>query len=281
MTGRDTGRNRPVLITGCQRSGTTLLHLILNSHPEIRGVDESEFDDAAREEYLRAPEYGPVVSFKLPRVAWNAAYISGFPGVRTVWCVRDPRDVVSSMLRLRLPLDEGPTAVSWAAHPHGAEYELHFALPAARGRGPGWRRDGLRSRFERLRRIPPAERSRDDQVFLAALCWQVKNQLYFRHVPSIEMHLVHYEHLVRDPETTLCGVLRAIGVDWHDRVLRHHRLHRGTSIGGTDNTRPIDAGNTGKWEGELSARELQTVVSLCAGTAARFGYSLAAGSQAG
>jgi len=264
------GLNRPVVITGCQRSGTTLVHLILDSHPDIRSVDEAEFEDARRDDYLRSPEFGPVVSLKLPRVAWNAEYIRSFPDVRTIWCVRDPRDVVSSMLRLQLPM-AGGEAVSWAAHPHGAEYELHFALPRLSS-GPSLFGDRRQRRFRRLRRTPPAERSREDQVFLAALCWQVKNQLFFRNRESLEMQLLRYERLVREPEAALREVLRAIGVAWDDRVLQHHRLHRGVSIGGTDNTRPIDADNTGKWEGELSVEELKTVESLCAATAAEFGY---------
>jgi hypothetical protein len=266
------GLNRPVVITGCQRSGTTLLHLILDSHPEIRSVDEDRYEDSRRDEYLGSPAYGPVVSFKLPRVAWNADFIRGFPDVRTIWCVRDPRDVVSSMLRLRLPLADG-AEVSWAAHPHGAEYELHFALPRLSA-GVSRFLDGRRRRFQRLRRTPPAERSREQQLLLAALCWQVKNELFFRNRAVLDMHLLRYERLVREPEATLREVLRAIGVEWDDRVLEHHRLHRGTSIGGTDNTRPIDAGNTGKWEGELSPREVATVVSVCEGTAAKFGYAL-------
>jgi hypothetical protein len=31
---------KAIFITGCQRSGTNLLNLILDSHPQIKGVDE-------------------------------------------------------------------------------------------------------------------------------------------------------------------------------------------------------------------------------------------------
>ena len=31
-----------IIILGCQRSGTTLTYLILNSHPQIKGIDETE-----------------------------------------------------------------------------------------------------------------------------------------------------------------------------------------------------------------------------------------------
>ena len=32
--------NRTIMITGCQRSGTNLMNLILDSHPQVQGVDE-------------------------------------------------------------------------------------------------------------------------------------------------------------------------------------------------------------------------------------------------
>ena len=34
-------KNKPILVLGCQRSGTTLLNLILDSHPQIHGFDET------------------------------------------------------------------------------------------------------------------------------------------------------------------------------------------------------------------------------------------------
>jgi hypothetical protein len=265
--------NRPIVITGCQRSGTTLLHLILDSHPHIHSVDEADFDDRSRDSYLHGPEFGPVVSFKLPRVAWNVDFIRRLPGARTIWCIRDPRAVVSSMLRLQLDLDDGEP-IAWAAHPHGAEYELHFVLRSM-SRAARLSHLRLARQFQRIRRTPPRERDREQQVFLAALCWRLKNQLFLRHGTAVKMHLVRYEQLVREPDSTLRQVLDIIGVEWNDRVLQHHRLHRGVSIGGTDNTRSIDTASTGKWAYELSAGELDVIATLCSGTARSYDYSLA------
>lgn len=58
--------NQPILITGCQRSGTTMLNLILDSHPKITGVDEMEFRNENLPHYLSHINYHPFVVFKLP-----------------------------------------------------------------------------------------------------------------------------------------------------------------------------------------------------------------------
>ena len=47
-----TMNNRPIIITGSQRSGTTLLNLILDSHPQIHGVDEMQFRNNTLQQYL-------------------------------------------------------------------------------------------------------------------------------------------------------------------------------------------------------------------------------------
>ena len=61
--------NTPIIITGCQRSGTTLLHLILDSHPEVRGMDEWEVKADLFYEYLTLPRYASCIAMKLPKVA--------------------------------------------------------------------------------------------------------------------------------------------------------------------------------------------------------------------
>jgi hypothetical protein len=115
--------NRPILITGCQRSGTTLLHLVLDSHPDITGIDELDFGKVPLSEYLNSPRYHPCVSFKLPVASYEAAFIKTIPGIKVVWCIRDPRDVVVSMLELTLKISENAT-LPWVVHPGGAGSEI-------------------------------------------------------------------------------------------------------------------------------------------------------------
>ncbi|MGI8860438.1 MAG: sulfotransferase family protein [Rubrobacteraceae bacterium] len=125
-----------VFVGGCPRSGTTLVQLMLDSHPDVCGgpefdrvpdivalrdrlrasVDSGRIsvyrskEDVDREigqlvERLLAPYAGErgckVVSEKTP---WNVLIFRElseiFPEARFIFCVRDPRAVVASMLRV-------------------------------------------------------------------------------------------------------------------------------------------------------------------------------------
>ncbi len=99
--------NKPILITGCQRSGTTLLHLILDSHPRIHSIDESGYAADKVDDYLENPDFHPFVSLKLPRFASNLACLTrNLSELKVLWCIRDPRDVIASMVNLHLKLSE-------------------------------------------------------------------------------------------------------------------------------------------------------------------------------
>ncbi len=81
--------NQIILITGCQRSGTTLLHLILDSHPEVHGIDEMQFNMQRMVEYINSPGLAPCVSFKLPVASHALRFIESLPDRKILWCVRD------------------------------------------------------------------------------------------------------------------------------------------------------------------------------------------------
>ena len=266
--------NRPIVITGCQRSGTTLLNLVLDSHPDVTGVDEMDFYKASLSEYLSSPRFHPCVSFKLPQSTYEAATIkSAMPGVKVLWCIRDPRDVVLSMMRLMLESAEGPP-LPWLAHPVGARNDIENGVRVLRQTMGG----ELAAHVETYRGIagkPAAAWSREDSVLVGALCWRLKQELLAGFdAAGIPCRVVRFEDLVGDPGRTIRGALQFIGLPWHENVLRHHLLHTGVSVGGTVNTRPIDGANTGKWADAFDARALAIIRTVCAGSAARHGYAL-------
>src|SRR5262249_33105358 len=107
-----------VLQVGCQRSGTTLLHLILDSHRQIESFDENRFD--LFKQYVSVPQkpisQAPVIAFKLPFVSnpWNPniEFLSRAPGrPKYLLITRHVFDVVTSMCRLKLPVNA--TEIDW------------------------------------------------------------------------------------------------------------------------------------------------------------------------
>lgn len=262
----------PILITGSQRSGTTMLHLILDSHPAIRGIDEDRFDEAALSDYLSDAGACTHASFKLPDYVHAVHKTRRWPGLKVLFCVRDPRDVVNSMLTLALPL--GPYSLPWIAHPYGGALQIYFCATTLAGH---LRKEmaTLLGDYPGIAVVPPAVRNQEQNVYCAALCWQLVTRLLpVYRAAGMPVGVVPYERLVLNPELLLREVMTFLDLPFDDALLRHHELHTGRSIGDTDNERPIDSRSIGKWRKYLSAHDLRVIESLCAGTAAEFGYDL-------
>ena len=287
--------NTPIFITGCQRSGTTLLHLILDSHPQIRGLDEWEVQEALFDQFLTDPQYHPCVAFKLPKVAHLAPALRCIPGVKMLWCVRDPRDVVTSMLKLKQKKGAGtrdqvlwslqypvkalktlltakslPVALSWASISAVPEIQNTVTALHQRKVFP----DDLAEREEQFRQISqkhPLRRSHADQVLLGAFCWRVKQEMFHACCQGKdEFHVVRYEPLVQQPQAEITKILEFLNLPWRDDVLRHHTLHAGVSVGQTENTRPIDSANREKWKGFLSDEDLAIIKQVCGARLSEF-----------
>jgi len=264
--------NKPILITGCQRSGTTLLSLILDSHPRIRSIDEMDYRPRRFAEYLQQPDYHPNVAFKLPGYAHAVKSFADIPESRVIWCIRDPRDVVLSMVRLQLGFEQ--RTVSWVHHPLGADREIQRSLSGADKLSD----KKLTAYLEKYRQInskPPAARNHKESIFTGALCWTLKNRLLDEYKKDgVPYYILRYEDLLADSRGTVGSMLEFLGLPWHDNVLRHHQLHSGQSVGGTDNSRQIDVANKGKWKREFSREDLAIIRSLCSDVAQKHGYQL-------
>ena len=265
--------NRPIFITGCQRSGTTLLSLILDSHPQIRGIDEMEFTGSRFSEYLDDPGYHPNVMLKLPNYSHHVKSFRELPTSRVIWCIRDPRDTVLSMISLKLSFD-GQLSVPWTSHPLGADREIQHCS-AFLSNGYKDNLDACLETYQKIRRKPPTARNRKESIYTGALCWKLKNTLLEAYEKEgISHYVIRYEDLVCNPKKAVGMILEYLDLPWHDDVLRHHELHNSRSVGGTVDSRRIDAASIGKWKNNLSKKELSIIQSLCSDVAQKFGYHL-------
>jgi hypothetical protein len=188
----------PIFIVGCQRSGTTLLRLMLDSHPDISCGPETRFlSDLAKITTLhwtRMSNFGfdkdywhrSIAQFfetiqrdyaasrgktrwadKTPRYALTLGFLDQlFPSCQVVHVIRDGRDVVAS---------------------HRHRFGYRSAVKAAEK----WPRY-IRAAREAGARLGP-ERYRE----------------------------VRYEALVADPKGTMQELLDFLGEPWDDAVLHH------------------------------------------------------------
>ena len=101
------------LITGCQRSGTTLVAMALEAHALIEIVEENDtrfhVDGIVTRELDLEAVSGQVASdrrmigYKAPRDTHRIDEVTRiFPLVRVVWVERELRQTVSSMLILKI-----------------------------------------------------------------------------------------------------------------------------------------------------------------------------------
>jgi hypothetical protein len=133
---RCTGAAQHVFLLGFPRSGTTLLEVILEGHPQIASLEENESMIDAVDEFMRRPEdlsrfaLAPVASLERLRTAyWRHVAAAGtdvkgkvfvdknplntlklplisrlFPDARVLFACRDPRDIVLSCFRHRFTM---------------------------------------------------------------------------------------------------------------------------------------------------------------------------------
>jgi hypothetical protein len=255
-------------IAGCQRSGTTLVRLILESHPAVSCFDE----DLGYELLLRPQSWRArhllrrcatkLVGFKVPRFTeqllddrlrdpdYGSSPNFYRPGQRILFLHRDVRDVVASMLRLRQP-----DGTMWID------------------------RYGRRILGARMRETTFATRYADaiDRVntcgstphMIAALYWRYKSEAYFDyHDAGLPVLGLRYERLVTQPRQQLGSILGFLGVAWDDHVLLHHTMPHGERradrrvMGGTDPERPIDHVSVGRFSDVLGAAEVKEIMAI-------------------
>ena len=262
-----------ILITGCQRSGTTLLHLILDSHPENTGINENDFRFHHFNSYLYAPHLPPHVSFKLPRYAPIFPFIRGLPGLKLLWCIRNPLDVIYSMITLKIAYGRN-MEIAWAAHPETARAEIYNCYWVL---SDDAKRNLARhmNEYQQVAAREPMECGRRELIYSAALCWRIKNELALEYpAAGFQYHAVRYEELVSNPQDTIRATLDYVGLPWHDDVLRHHELHDGLSSGKTDCSKPITTDRLGGGMKYFFAEDLNLITDICGDLPERWGYSI-------
>ena len=250
-------------IIGCQRSGTTLLRLVLECHSKVQC-----FDEATAYRLLAANEPCPASDkatsvFKIPR--WteqmDRAELCDYgleekasrfywPPQKILYVLRDVRDVVTSMLGLRMGQQSwlevwGVPILNWKF-----DHDPDFA--AVHGG------DLMRARS-----------SPHLLVAAGALYWKYKTMPLFRYLErGYPLLGVCYENLVKAPVPTLQSVCDCLQLDFEPALLNHHLVRHsevsesGLVVGDTNPQRPIDAGSVGRAQSMFTPIEMDEIDSM-------------------
>lgn len=255
----------PIFIGGAARSGTTLLRVLLDSHPRIAcgpelkiipdwlqqwqhdiksfgdyaaenlRMDRGVLDDAYRAKLSRLFDWVRERSGKAriaEKTPHNVIYFGHldqlFPASPLIHVIRDGRDVVASLLGMDWYYPDGQR-VPYTQNVAAAVQYWADAVGA-----------GLTAR---------------------------------RHLGSKVLE-VRYERLVRHLEREMRRVLAHLGEPWDEAVLHHHRyphdLAGETSAGQV--SRPVPTTSVGRWRSVLSDADLATIRDKAGRRLAELGY---------
>lgn len=251
-------------IAGCQRSGTTMLRLILESHPSIQCFDEAVgYELLVRESKGESCEFpvkngAALLGFKIPRfteqLTWPefsdpdyGAFPSFYKDQKVIHVYRDALDVIASMMRLKT-LD----GASWIDRYGRSILRTLIQHPT------------ISALYKK--KYLALERHGLPVHLVGALYWEIKNQGFFDLLDHNKpAYVIRYESLVGSPKSELLKLIQFLGVSWSYSLLSHPEHphaeldENGIAIGETNPHRSIDTQSIGGHRHLMTEQQIQEV----------------------
>lgn len=243
--------SRPIIVIGSMGSGTTLLRLMLDSHPNIMIAQETGFLRAAQAQYhIPFWKFGHEWLDRIGMteqeldVAVGAFYDDFFSAAAakrgaTRWGDKTPYHVHHMELAARIFPE--------------AQFVATVRQPGAVARSMN------RFHWDWAKGIQH---------------WTNSNQAMVDQGMELgdRFFLIRYEDLVTDTEPVMREVLDFLDEPWDPQVLEHHKVQDGRAEGGTRASDPVDTARMSRWLGEVTPGQVDRLRKATAGQARLFGY---------
>ena len=285
MHGRE--RYRPFFIVGSGHCGTTLLRAMLEAHPGVHIPPENPLGGVVRD-YRR-----------YSRLPWNAVLRVTLGGLafRHRWELFGlPLGPLVGKLNALPPVDRNLATVLDALYrAHTAQYKPSAERWGDKTPGNVFALDALRAVFPDLRVIHMLRDGRDVvRSYMIATRGDVGGNLpgaagrWLRAVhagrafgaryPGLYLE-VRYEELVHDPNATSQRVATFLGIELHERMLRHHELDLPLDdikgFAHLDGVRgPVHKTAIGRWRTTFDAAQITELHRLMGPTLEELGYGV-------
>lgn len=275
--------NDPVFIVGNRRSGTTMLRLMLASHPRIGIPPEGGFVVTMgwiwERKQLSAADYPEMIAtfFQQDNAQdWQMSPEQLDAAIRQRRPATFPEFVDQVYLEyLRLVF---PGKRRWGDK---TTWYLDF-VPMIAGMFPAARfvhivRDGrdIACSYRKMSHMP-------HEIERIAVEWatNMETLMRARNVLGPRRFLeVRYENLTADPEAELRKICRFLGEDYSPQMLEFHRKNREEKLEPerhmgwkAKTTKAVDTASVGRWRRELSGRDIQLFHAIAGSTIERLGY---------
>jgi protein-tyrosine sulfotransferase len=245
---------RRILIVGCHRSGTTLMRLVLDSHPLIHCFDEWKAYDALKNDEFANAKNAEILGFKIPNWTEYLVDCDDFKKYYQeddyiLFMLRDVRAVVASMLSLRTKPDRVwfQGAVNAVTKKWPIDPKRKFLQTCG-------------AELAKIETMPLADYRK------AALYWRYKTSKYLEMVTlGWRVVPVFYEKFVDRPESHMRILMKTLNIPWSDMLMQHHQMTHdevtnGMAVGNTNAQRAVDTGSVNKWEDVLTADQQQAIL---------------------
>lgn len=272
---------RPFFILGAPRSGTSLLSRMLDSHPAVAVPDETKIFETF---VPLLPLYGdlrqPARLRRLVDDVLGWRWIRRLPHVPSAEAViartRSP-DLGGVFAALLDCWTEAHGKTHWGEKtPNNAHFwpEIEAAFPDAAA--VHILRDGRDVAISQIK-APFGPKS----MATAAERWMLfvgAARAIGKRIGPERFVEIRYEDLLSAPEATITEVLGLIGEPFDPAVLSFHERRRpvGTDpVNDRNIQKPLQAANSGKWEGEVERREIEVFEAIAGSMLDACGYQRA------
>ena len=281
--------DRPIFVIGCPRSGTTLLQLMLHSHPRIAVPPETRFLVPA---YFHRKVYGDM---RLPE---NRRRLAEWIATGRTTKFRE------------LGLDAGEFVAAATAGPgtFGSVIGTVFRSYAERFAKPRWgdKRPSYFQHVSMIRRLFPDAQFvhliRDGRdcvaslkempwyrltTYHAAANWAEAIDFGARHAATLPpdcYHRLRYEDLTADPERELRALCRFIGEDYDPAMCEPRHMARVAvpphKVWHRNTHGDVTAARVGSWSARLEPWEIELCETVLGDRLAGLGYELTGAARA-
>jgi Sulfotransferase family len=271
----------PIFVVGAMRSGTTMLRLILNAHPNIGipGETDAFWERGTYRHYLAGG--GEAWQSTVTELIATCRRALDPPLANLDEIEHELRTGPADFGRL-LPATIGAWAVAQGKPRWGEKTPLHmFAVPAIMSYYPTAKviavlRDP-RATVASTNRHPNLG---DDAILNARLwreTWTVGWRMLESSVPASQRMIVRYEQLTRAPEATLREVCVFLGEPFDERMLRFGETAPDSEKANSPLLgKPIQAPDE-SWRSALGERGVRVVEHVCRRAMRELGYKTVAG----